>query len=649
MPSYPLLFSPLTIGTVKLKNRIVMPAMATNATTDGAASQQIVDYFVERARGRTGLIITEAASVMVPPQGKFARFHLNISDDRFIPSLKRLTDAVHVHGTKIAIQLSHLGRQIHAAFWGEQPVAPSSIACPVCRDLPKELTIEEIKLIIHAFVEASRRAQEAGFDMVELHGCHGYLIGNFFSRRSNIRTDLYGGDAMGRSRFCKEIIRGIKEASESPLPVIVRMNGHDYIKDGETLEDMQEIAPLLEEAGADALHVTAGVYGSYKATVAPMYEKEGCFIDLAEGIRKVVSIPVIAVGRIINPSMAEETIRTGKADLVAMGRALIADPNMPLKAMSSKSEDICACTGCNQGCIDQINNSMMAGRTEPVTCLVNPRVLREAELTVDRTNTPRNILVLGGGPAGLEAALTAARRGHDVVLWEKEPALGGQFKLAGTPPGRESFTDYIRYMDRQIAKAGVQVMLNREATADALSKLSPNAIIYALGASPIIPSFTRGKSADTTTAWSVLRGNIPDGRRIAVIGGGAVGLETAHYMAGKGKEITVLEATGTLGSDMGAIVSFYLRNILKQAGVNILRNTVVQDIFHGKIVVLQEGKERLLNGFDAIVLALGARSNDTLVEDLRRIIPEIHVIGDARKPRKALEAIAEGFEIGIRI
>lgn len=632
-----------------MKNRIVMPAMATNATIDGTASQQIIDYFVERAKGQTGLIITEAASVLVPPEGKFARFHLNISDDRFIPSLKRLTDAVHAHGTKIAVQLSHLGRQIDTEFWGEQPVAPSPIACPVCRDVPKELSIDEITVIINAFIEAARRAHEAGFDMVELHGCHGYLISNFFSRRSNHRSDGYGGDVIGRSRFCAEIIRGIKEEYGALLPVIVRMNGHDYIKDGATLEDMQDIAPLLQEAGADALHVTAGVYGSYKATVAPMYEKPGCFVNLAEGIRKVVSIPVIAVGRIVDPHLAEDVIRTNKADLVAMGRALIADPEMPIKAMSSNSKDICACTGCNQGCIDRINNSMMAGITEPITCLVNPRVLRESESNLDRTDTPRNILVLGGGPAGLAAALTAARRGHDIILWEKEPALGGQFRLAGAPPGRESFVEYIRYMERQITKAGVQVMLNKEATIDALSELSPHAVIYALGASPIIPSFIRGATIEVTTAWDVLGGNIPNGRRIAVLGGGAVGLETAHFLVNKGKDITVLEATGSLGSDMGAIVSFYLRNILKQANVNILRHTKVQAVANNEIVVLREDKEQHLNGFDAIVFALGARSNDSLVEELKPFIPKIHVIGDACKPRKALEAIAEGFEIGMRI
>ena len=282
---FPLLFSEIHIGDVSLKNRIVMPAMATNYLTDGAVSTRMIDYFVERARGGAGLIITEAAAVQAPPGGKLARHHLNLSEDRFIPSLKALTAAVHPHGTKIAVQLSHLGRQIHSGFLGEQPVAPSPIPCPVSREVPRELTIAEIEEIIEAFVQAARRARDAGFDLVELHGCHGYLIGQFFAQRSNQRTDNYGGDVRGRSRFALEIIQGIKGSLGVSFPVIVRINGDDCMPGGESLKDMKEFAPLLVEAGADALHISAGVYGSAVATVAPMFEKPGCFVDLAAGIK----------------------------------------------------------------------------------------------------------------------------------------------------------------------------------------------------------------------------------------------------------------------------------------------------------------------------------------------------------------------------
>ncbi|MFQ6067159.1 MAG: tRNA-dihydrouridine synthase, partial [bacterium] len=414
-PYYEMLFRPGKIGSLELKNRIVMPPMVTNyATREGAVTEQYKDYLRERAKGGVGLVIVEAT--YVHPWGKGFINNLGIDRDELIPGLRQLAEVVHDVGAKIAIQLYHAGRQTSSKTTGCQPIAPSPIPTPGEEEIPKEATIEEIREVVEAFGEGARRAKEAGFDAVEIHGTHGYIINEFLSPYSNKREDEYGKDFEGRLRLAWEVLQRIKEKAGSEFPVIYRINGDECVEGGLTLEVTKRIAKRLQEAGADAFHVTAGVGESNYNSVQPMAMPRGCKAHLAAGVKEVVSVPIINAGRINHPSIAEEILEQNKADFVAMGRALLCDPEMPNKSLSKNIEDIRICIACNQKCISEL-----VGEEEgPIGCILNVRTGREAEFPIRRVDQKKKVLIVGAGPAGLEAARIAALRGHRVDLFEKD-------------------------------------------------------------------------------------------------------------------------------------------------------------------------------------------------------------------------------------
>jgi len=631
------LFTPIRIGKLELKNRIIMPPMIERLAVDGMVSEAVKDFYAARARGGVALIVLTPGII---DESMASSIQLGIYEDRFIPRLKELTDLVHASGAAIGIELMHLGRQ-GGEIKGYRPVAPSPIPWAPHEEVPRELTIAEIEDLVEKFANGARRAREAGFDLVELHACHGYLLSGFLSPHTNLRQDKYGGDVAGRARFVVEIVQHIKEKAGSDLPVSCRINGADHIPGGVTLDMACETARLFEDAGADLIGVSSGAYGSYPVIVPPYDQPHGCNVPLAERVKKAVRVPVAVAGRLDDPWVADEVLASGKADLIAMARGLLADPDLPKKALRGEFNDIRKCIACNV-CID-------SDPTGPIVCTVNPEAGREREMQIVAVPEQKRVLVIGGGLAGLEAARVTALRGHRVSLFEENEELGGQWVLAATPPHKEDHMRFLNNLCSQLEKLGVEINLGKKVTAAMVEELQPDAVIVATGAVPLVPPITGVEREGVITAWDVLRGH-KVGQRVLVIGGGMTGLETAEFLAQQGKEVVVVEQLKRVGADMGATVRWHLMNRLKGQKVEVLTSTQVGEIGpEGVVTVLRNGREETLRGFDAIVLACGARPRNEVTAQIGGKVKELYVIGDAAKARKGLDAMREGAEIGRKI
>ena len=641
------LFRSIKIGPLEVKNRIVMPPMNTGySTPDGLPTEKMSNYYRARAQGGVGLIIVEAA--IIHPSARLHPHMLVLYDDRAIGDLQRLTRTIQECGAKVAIQLFHPGRQSTTQETGYQPIAPSPIPCPVCREIPRELSIAEIKEVINMYVTAAQKAKEAGFDLVELHGAHGYLINQFLSPHTNKRTDEYGGNLRARSRFVQEIIQGIKQRLGKDFPISCRINGADNIKGGLTLADTQLLAPMLEEAGADVIHVSASVYGGYPSTIAPMAEEAGYFIPLAEGIKKAVKVPVIAVGKIHDPFLAEDTIRQGKADLVAMGRALIADPDLPNKIAHGRLTEIRKCISCNQGCLDREHNILLpVAQPESnvhLLCMQNPDIGQEY-ININPVKNPKKVLIIGGGPGGMAAARAAALQGHDVSLYEEAQKLGGQLNLAAIPPKKQAFKEVIEYLSCQSEELGVKTCLEIKVTPSLVKTLAPDIVILATGALPITPQIPGIYQENVVSAWDILQDKAEAGDKALIIGGGQIGCEVASLLVDKGKKVTIVEMLDQFAGNMGRVSRWYLLHKLTGAGVELLKNVTVTEIKGRDISIEANGNKDCLSGFDTIVFAVGSRPRNELETEIRGLVSEMHIVGDALQPRKALEAIYEGTKI----
>ena len=632
------LFEPIRIGTMEVKNRIVLPPLFCGfGTEDGYVSQRLIDYYEARAKGGAGLIIIEITAPYAP--GRAYRTQLMISDDKYIPECKKLTDAVHKHGAKIAVQLHHGGRAIFTNQTGNPVVGPSPVPIMGTNEIPHKLTVEEIAEITRAFADGATRARQAGFDGVEVHGAHQYLISSFLSAATNTRTDQYGGSLENRARFLIEVIKAIKETAGADFPVWTRLSATEFgLENGITIEETKQVVPMAIAAGAQAIHVSAYGVQSY-ITKAASPDEPGYFLPLAAEVKKVSSVPVILPGR-MDAELGEQALEEGKADLISLGRRLVADPELPHKVAEGKLEDINPCIGCME-CLER---RMFAG--EDTVCVINPLMGRESEYQLQPAAKKKKVVVVGGGPAGMEAAVVAALRGHEVTLFEKESKLGGQMNVASVPPYKGDIAYYIEYMAHQVSKAGVNARLNTEATSELIMAEKPDAVVIAAGGNHVIPDIPCTDVSGMVTAIDVLSGNAETGQNVVVLGGGMVGCEVGHFLAEKGKNVTIVEALKRLAMDMLPMVRRHRMDGLREKKVVMLTSTPCVEIKSGGVVITNpEGQEQIIPA-DSVVLAVGFKSNDSLYKALDGKVPEIYNIGDSSQVRHILGATSDGCRVG---
>jgi 2,4-dienoyl-CoA reductase-like NADH-dependent reductase (Old Yellow Enzyme family)/thioredoxin reductase len=632
------LFSSFSIKDIQLQNRIVMPGLASFLIgDDGSISDAAVEHYRRRAAGGPAMVIMEACAVSA--EGVVSDHQARIYDDRFIEGLAKIAAVMKAEGSVPAVQIHHGGRQTSIKVIKRKPLAPSPIPCPTIRGDVEPLTTDGISEIVQKFGDAAERGRQAGFELIEIHGAHGYLINQFLSKVSNIRQDEYGGDIVGRSRFAMEIVAEVRRRIGPQFPLSFKISAQEFLPDGLDVEESIEILKLLVKAGIDIVQVSAGNDITAEWICQPMFMEKACLANSAGQIKKALNIPVMAVGRINDPIIANEVLLKEQADLVCIGRGLLADPDMPIKARQGRLDEIRTCIACNT-CMESI---FRKGRIE---CLVNPTLGREKEMAIVPTQKPKKIMVVGGGPGGLNVAWVAAKRGHEVHVYEKLGSLGGQL-LAGSIPGhKKELRSLIRFQKIQIEKFGVRCHLNHEVKINDIQALKPDVVVLATGSQPVIPQVDGIDRNIVMTYENVLNGNPPSFNRAVVIGGGATGLELALHLSEYGCTVSVVEMLAKIGSGLETMTKKILLGRLKENNVNIMAETILVRVEStGAVVARSDGSERLIEA-ERVIFAAGTRPRNPLYKKVKSLGFQTHLIGDCLEARNAKAAIYESAVLG---
>jgi 2,4-dienoyl-CoA reductase-like NADH-dependent reductase (Old Yellow Enzyme family)/thioredoxin reductase len=634
-----------SIGHLSIKNRMVMACMS-NQTCDeeGYVTNRTIEHYVERAKGSVGLIIVQFTSVMANARG--SKHHMSLYDDKFIPGLRDLTNAVKKYDVRVALQLAHAGapsRPMRLAGFssGEQVVvAPSAVPNLVSGFVPKELTLGEIHELVEAFSQAAWRAREAGFDAVEINGTHGKLINQFLAPYYNRRSDEYGGSLENRARFGCEILAATRRKAGSEFPIIMRMSGRDGFEGGLELDEAVKVAQMYVEAGAQALDVSAGCDEAKQWTFPTYMQESGALVYLAEAIKQVVNVPVITVGKLGDPVLAERVLQEGKADFIALGRALLVDPYLPLKVIEDRLQDICQCIYCGN-CLAHSGDD----KVKRLRCIWNPELARDGEFRMQPSPRAKSVMVIGGGLAGMEAGRVAAERGHKVTLYERDSKLGGQWNIACQEEHKGHFAAFTERLKQGLSKAGATIVLNQEVTPALVRQKSPDVIILATGAKPAKLNVPGVEGKNVVQATDVICRKAKVGNRVAVIGGRYIGIEVAISLAQQNKKVSLVTRS-KLGRDIGNRANMgMMRDLLIEHGVYVYPDSKVVEISDNGVLSVTSDHLFFLKA-DTVVLAVGFTPEKELIDKLGSLVPEVHAIGDCVEPQDALAAISQGAEVG---